>query len=102
MARFDVHRLRGAAATLVVDVQADLLDRLATRVVVPLSLKTASSKEELPRLKPCIRISGKQYVLLTTELSAIPAERLGPPVASVEEAHRYQITAAVDFLFQGF
>lgn len=102
MARFDVHRLRGASATLVVDVQADLLRNLSTRVVVPLALRASAAKEELPRLKPSIGVGGKKYILLTTELAAVPLERLGDPIANIEGAHRYQIIAALDFLFQGF
>jgi toxin CcdB len=36
MARFDVHAMPGQRALYLLDVQANLLDRLETRVVVPL------------------------------------------------------------------
>jgi toxin CcdB len=102
MARFDIYRYRDSAAPLVVDVQADLLSSLDTRIIVPLAPKAAVRREELPRLKPTIVVGGEHYTLLTTELAAVPLSRLGERVDNVEPSHRYDITAALDFLFQGF
>ena len=49
MARFDVYRLAGRGeARFVLDVQADILDELGTRIVVPLLISesgTQASKE---------------------------------------------------------
>jgi toxin CcdB len=102
MARFDVYRYRNAASQLVVDVQANLLQHLETRFVIPLAPRSTTRKEELQRLKPTITVATAQYVLLTTEMGAVSTTRLGERVANVEAAHGYDITAALDFLFQGF
>ena len=68
MARFDVYRFRSRATPLVVDVQADVLSDLASRVVVPLVTIDQAEKEVLARLKPAIRIAGNDYILMTTDL----------------------------------
>jgi toxin CcdB len=102
VARFDVYRYANKAAPLLVDVQADLLSDLASRVVVPLALAGKAGKEELPRLKPKIDIDGKAYILMTTDIGVVPVASLGKLAGNIENEHRYIITAALDFLFQGF
>ncbi|WP_231098549.1 CcdB family protein [Gluconobacter oxydans] len=45
MARFDVYRLAGRGeARFVLDVQADILDELGTRIVVPLLSQSLNQK----------------------------------------------------------
>ena len=102
MARFDVYEMkRQADVPLVVDVQADLLEGLRTRVVVPLLPLADAEHEVAVRLKPVIDIVSEPYVLITTDLSAIPISALGERVTSVER-DRQTIVDALDFLFQGF
>lgn len=102
MARFDVYKMRAQTdVPLVVDVQADLLEALRTRVVVPLLLLADAEHEAAARLKPIVDIVGKPYVLMTTDLSAIPISALGEKIASIEQ-QRQIIVDALDFLFQGF
>lgn len=102
MARFDVFRFNSRSAPLVVDCQADLLSALATRVVVPLSPVDRAGQEALPRLKPVLEIEGARYVLMTTDISALPVKSLGPCVANLESDYRKEITDALDFLLLGF
>lgn len=102
MARFDVYRFANASAPLVVDVQADILADLATRVVAPLSPIATARKEMLPRLKPVLTIGGEKYVLMTTDIAALPVRKLGAFVANIESDYRKEITDALDFLFFGF
>lgn len=102
MARFDVFRFASSSAPLVVDVQADLLSDLATRVVIPLSPARLAGKEAVARLKPVMDINGERFVLMTTDLAALPLKRLGPYVENVESRYRKEITDALDFLFLGF
>ena len=105
MARFDVYPNPGAhAATTpyLVDVQSDLLDGLDTRMVIPLRSREHFAKVKLPeRLTPVFELAGKDYLLETPKMGAIPERVLKAPVASlaVEQA---RIAAALDFLFQGF
>ena len=102
MARFDVFRFDSKSAPLVVDVQADVLNGFGSRVVVPLASASKVGKEEMPRLKPKISLDGKDYILMATDISAVPVSRLGPHVTSIEAEYRDQVSAALDFLFYGF
>ena len=102
MARFDVHQIRAEAdVPLVVDVQADFLEALRTRVVIPLLPLADAEQEAATRLKPIIDVAGAPHVLITTDLAAIPNTILGERVTSIE-AQRQTVTDALDFLFQGF
>ena len=104
MAQFDVYRNANAATQdgfpYLLDVQAELLDSLATRVVVPLARAT-----EAPRpakiLNPKFRIRGTEVVMLTQELAGIPARALGEQVASLA-SKRAEIVGALDLLITGF
>jgi toxin CcdB len=101
MAKFDVYRFapRGAGFTLVADVQAKLLDGLATRVAAPLYPLKAKDKPIL-RLNPVAVIEGQRYYLAIQEMSALRVKALGARVASLE-AQRDEIIAAIDFLITG-
>lgn len=101
MARFDVYKFKSAAVPFVLDVQANLLAGLKTRVVVPLVPLSKAEKEVLPRLKPVLRINGKDYVLMTTDIGTIRTKDLGAVADNLEDQH-HTITGALDFLFQGF
>lgn len=102
MARFDVYKMKaGAPVPLVVDVQADLLEDLRTRVVIPLLPLPAAESEITARLKPVVDIAGNPHVLITTDLSAVPTVALGEWMISIE-LQRQVIVDALDFLFQGF
>ena len=100
MARFDVYRYPGKIP-LLLDIQADILSHLDTRVVIPLMPFHKAKKEELPRLKPVLPVNGKKYVLTTADIVTVLAARLGEKVANLEE-HHMEIVDAVDFLMQGF
>ena len=101
MAQFDVHRFapRGAGSTLVVDIQNELLNGLATRVVAPLYPLKAKERPIL-RLNPIVHIDGKPYYLAVQEMTALRTKTLGPKVTSLEE-RRSEIIAAIDFLTTG-
>lgn len=101
MGQFDVHRNpRGGAYPLLLEVQAELLSRLATRVVVPLTTVKRHGSRPITRLNPVVRIRDTDYVVLFQELAAIPASALGEVVTSLA-ARRAELVAAVDLLFTG-
>jgi len=81
------------------DVQADLLDVLATRVVIPLHT-TASITKPARHLNPVVYIEHESFVLSTAELAGIPMSMLGEPVTNISE-QREDIIAALDFVFTG-
>ena len=100
MAQFDVHRNpRGGTFPLLLDVQAELLADLATRIVVPLSPKR-SWDAALSRLNPTAVLRGIEYVLVFQELAAVPRTALGPVVGSLA-SRRADLVAALDVLFTG-
>ena len=101
MARFDVYTFSRGAVPFVIDVQADLLSDLKTRVVIPLVLEAKAKKEILPRLKPVLQVQGKNYILMTTDIGTIRTNDLGDVIVNLKN-YRQEITEAVDFLFQGF
>lgn len=102
MARFDVYRHDARTRNLVVDVQANLLADIATRVIVPLAPTNEKKAELLPRLKPIILVEAESFILLTTEISVVRTRSLGDFICNIEATHRNDIIAALDFLFQGF
>ena len=100
MAQFDVYKNeRGGLYPYVVDVQAELLSSLATRIVVPLIARKKYGKP-ITRLHPTATIAGVEYVLKFHGLAAVPARVLVHPVESL--AHRRtELVAALDLLFTG-
>jgi toxin CcdB len=104
MPQLDVHRNKNPATRelypLLVDIQANLLADLQTRVVIPLTQSRPLLKRPLSVLMPVIRIAAEEYVLVTTELAGIAKSALGAYVANVE-AQRGAIISALDLLATG-
>jgi len=103
MARFDVHQYTRPRSPVlaVVDVQADILSALATRMVIPLVPAALARAAELSRLNPRIAINGEPFILVTTDMAALKADALGPVILNIED-QRQIIIDAIDFLLQGF
>ncbi|MCX7567871.1 CcdB family protein [Sulfitobacter sp. F26169L] len=85
---------------LLLDVQTDLLGVLNTRVVVPL-LPRVMAPEPASRLNPIFEIEGREVVMVTQFLAAVPAQILRQPVTNISDESD-KITAAIDMLMQGF
>lgn len=98
MARFDVHAMRRGGG-LVVDCQADLLDGLTTRVVVPLIAENAAPRPAR-HLNPVLTLGGVRYVMMTQFLSAVEVGELGPKVGSLADEGE-TVLGALDFLLTG-
>jgi toxin CcdB len=98
LARYDIYD-NPAEGALLLDVQANLLSELSTRVVVPLFSKTTHKPAE--RLNPVFRIGDGEWVMFTQYLSAIPKSVLKNKVGNLDKEHD-KIVAALDMLFQGF
>lgn len=105
MARFDVYPNPGshvATTPYLLDVQSDLLDGLDSRMVVPLRNLAHFPAVKLPtRLTPVLTIEGQDFLLETPKMGAVPKRILKTPVTSLAD-EQAQITAALDFLFQGY
>lgn len=102
MARFDVHPLKGSGVALVIDIQANLLSELPSRIVVPLLATAALKRPPIARLEPVLDINGEAYLFATAGLGVQSATNLGAAVANMEARHRDDIVSALDFLFQGY
>jgi toxin CcdB len=99
MARFDLYSGVGSDKGYVVDVQANLLESLATRVVIPLLPRDRA--EAVRDLNPVVRVDDEDYVVMTQELSAVPRFSLRRKVGSLAD-RRDEITRALDVLLIGF
>ena len=82
-----------------VDVQAELLSDLETRVVVPL-VREAVFGRRANRLHPVFTVDGQRVVMATHLLAAVRRGALGPPFVSLLE-QRDLIISAIDVLWTG-
>jgi toxin CcdB len=103
MARFDLHqnpsRRSRDRVPYLLDVQADMLADLATRLVAPLIPKSEHGPVA-QRLNPVFKVGAKQYVMATAEMAAISRKDMGERVGSLS-AHSTEILDAIDFLVSG-
>jgi len=81
-------------------VQSRLLDDLATRVVIPLVLKTLAPPIRVKTLNPLFSIDGEEYVLMTRAMASVPANRLRASIGTVA-MERDHIVRAIDALLSG-
>lgn len=101
MAQFDVFRhAKSRRYPYLLDLQADLLRDLATRVVAPLIPLARLRGKPISRLNPVVAVAGEQHVIVFQELAALPAAELRDVVASLH-AQRSELIAAIDLLFTG-
>jgi toxin CcdB len=104
MARFDVHENQNpataSAAPFLLDVQSDLLEDLATRVVVPL-FRAESVGKAASFLNPTFTINDIPVVMSTAEQAAVPISALGAKVQTLRDRQE-EIVGALNFLLTGF
>ncbi|MBA3595643.1 MAG: CcdB family protein [Pseudomonadota bacterium] len=105
MAQFDVYVNPQPASRefvpYVLDVQSELIDQLATRLVMPLS-RVGVGAARLP-LNLClpVQIDAEDLIVLAHMAAPVPARLLKKPVASLR--HRAsEISAALDAVISGF
>jgi toxin CcdB len=98
MAKFDVYRQRQGGCH-VLDCQADLLNDLNTRFVVPL-LPIDEAPKAAARLNPIFDVEGVQLVMVTQFAASVPIRELGEVVKSLSEEQDI-INAALDMLIIG-
>ncbi len=98
MARFDYYAHPEGGYLL--DVQANLMSELNTRVVVPLMPRKEAPKPA-GRLNPIFQIKGKAFVMVTQFLAAISRDELEEKVGSLANRD-VEIGDALDMLFDGF
>lgn len=99
MARYDLYRAPEGAGWWL-DVQAEMLDVLNTRVVVPL-LPEEQAPAPAKRLNPVFEVEGGRAVMVTQYVAAVPLRLLGRPAGSLA-GRADEIGAALDMVFVGF
>ena len=104
MAQFDVYRNPNPGTRnrvpFLLDVQAHILDSLATRLVVPLCTPDALGGKPAERLNPEFKFDGRKLVMLTQELAGVPRKALGDCAGTLAE-ERNLIISALDFALTG-
>ena len=104
MARFDVYMHPDAVlrkkTPYLLDVQNNHIDRIATRVVLPMRCADLFD-QRMSRLNPFFEIAGKHVVLDTAAIAAFPAAELKKPVLSLG-AQSKAIVDALDVLFGAY
>jgi toxin CcdB len=86
-------------APFLLDVQADMLNSLETRIMVPL-VRLAEFGRRAGRLHPVFTVCGEEVVMATHLLAAIRFIGLGRAVDSLT-AERNEIIGALDVLLVG-
>ena len=104
MARFDVYphpdALARKSTPYLLDVQNEYIDSLESRIVIPLRAATLY-KTRLQDLNPVFEILGKQVVLDTAAMAALPTRELIKSVANLQ-SHQEEIVAALDCIFGSY
>ncbi|PCK08377.1 MAG: plasmid maintenance protein CcdB [Alteromonadaceae bacterium] len=104
MAQFDVYQNTSKTTRksypYILDIQHDFISEISTRMVLPLGKLSLFQNEKMKTLTPVIDYEGEELILLTPQISSIPASKLKDPVGSLEH-FRSEIIAAVDFAITG-
>lgn len=102
--QFDVYENNNAATKrrfpYLLDVQADLLDSLGTRVVIPLAVDTESKEFILSQLMPVLPVKNQNHVAVTPQLAGVSVRELTSKVENLS-GFRTEIIAALDMLITG-
>ncbi len=103
MARFDVHANLNPSSRervpYLIDLQADLLSGLSTRLAAPL-VPVGRFGQPAARLNPVFRIGARNFVMDTALIAGVPATQLGVRAASLGERST-DVLGALDFLVSG-
>lgn len=103
MAQYDVYPNPSHSSAdgipYVVVIQSDLLDALATRLTIPLSVQDASIKVPTT-LCPVVVVKGKPLHALAHYAAPLPAKVLRQPVDNVA-AQSYALVSAIDAVVSG-
>ncbi len=99
MSRFDLHR-GSNYIDYYITVQSEFHDALKTRVVIPVLARSKVANFNRGLHVPLF-INDHAYYAVTPMMAAVPTRQLGKPIGTVLD-QATDITAAIDFLLQGF
>ncbi len=105
MAQFDVYENKDAQSRkrtpYLMDIQSNILETLATGVVVPLRPYEQDEDAVISKLHPLINIGNNKYAAVVTEMAGIRRSLLGAPAFSAA-GERQKIIDACDLILTGF
>jgi toxin CcdB len=81
------------------DVQADLLSELHTRVVIPL-VRSEAFGRKATHMHPQFAVAGQDVVMATHLIAAVRRQILNDPVGSLRD-QRDTVISAIDVLWSG-
>ena len=93
-----MHQL-SSGSPLVINCQADLLQHLNTRLVVPL-MEMGQAPKAAHRLNPVFTIGGREHVMVTQFAAAVQLSELGDFVISLRD-RSFDVVNALDVLISG-
>lgn len=104
MRQFVAYANRDAASAklypLLLNVQSDLIEAIATRVVVPLLPQRTPRSPAVSRLSPIVSVQGADYVMMTPLIAGVDAAQIGGATADLSP-ERSTILGALDLLISG-
>jgi len=101
MPRFDIYPMPGEGGRgYILDVQADLLTQLVTRVVVPLLPLDDFNRLTIRDLNPILEINGVRHIMVTQAIATVPLKDLQSAIMSLADKH-ILLTRALDILLTG-
>ncbi len=105
MAQFSIHENPNPRTKtdvpFLLDVQAEVLSILATRMVVPLYRSDAIKSKAMTRLTPLVKFKNKPLIAMVPEMAGIHQRELGAVVGDLTTL-RADIIQAIDLLITGF
>ena len=104
MAQFDVYvnpsKQTRNAYPFILDIQNELIEDIATRIVVPLGIAEKFRNEDMKGLTPKIEFEGTDLLILIPQIASIPAKVLKEPIGTLVHL-RGEIISALDFAITG-
>lgn len=104
MAQYDVYPNPDASGAdsafpLVVVVQSELLDALATRLVIPLARPSANASAP-SNVCPAVRVGDDSYLAYAIFMAPVPSKRLRRRIANVR-SQSARLVSAIDAVLSG-
>jgi len=104
VAQFDVYvnpsKQTRNAYPFILDIQNELIENIATRIVVPLGIAKNFSNEEMKGLTPRIEFEGTDLLIMIPQIASMPARALKEPIGTLFHL-RDEIISALDFAITG-
>jgi len=100
MPQFDIyinpHQKTRAIDSFIINLQNDLLDNLATRIVAPIAPYNQFNSQIIDKLTPLVLHKEHELLILMPQISSMPERLLNSPIGSLSHL-RDEIIVALNF-----